>query len=254
MKIFNQPVGRMYVVTIILLILLAAASSYSLGIFPYSLILAVAVAASAELLASRFYLKHRLRIPFSAIITGLIIGSIAPPNAYLVVITASMAAILSKLFIKVKSVNIFNPATVGLLAALAVFSVGDQWWAASNYNIFGMALTLAPILIISAYEARRLTASLAFIAATFVMAALLNGTGLAAAAILAYALGINYYFAFIMLSDPKTSPSKKSVQLAYGVSMALLVLGLSIFRVSYAFLVALLIGNLFYALYRVRRK
>jgi enediyne biosynthesis protein E5 len=208
-------------------------------------------------LALRQYLKQKHRIPFSAIITGMIIGSIAPLNApFLLVAIASLAAILSKHFIKVKHNPIFNPATLGLVIGLAAFGLGDVWWASGSYSVSGFTFSLAPLLIIAAYQSRRLYASAAFITAILAISIVLTGASSidSLGGIDALIFGVNYYFAFLMLADPKTSPHKTSLQVAYGILIALLYSGFAIYRIHYAFLLALLVGNLLYALYRIKMK
>jgi Na+-translocating ferredoxin:NAD+ oxidoreductase RnfD subunit len=252
MKILNQPVSAMYIWAIALLSVLAAISSYALHALPLPLILAVAIAGIIEILIRKLYLKHAFKIPYSGLITGLIIGSVAPINAPLpLILIASVIAVVSKFFIQFKNSNIFNPATLGLVIALPIFGLGDEWWVASNYNIYGIAITLTPILIILAYEARRLPTALSFIGAS-VMLALVMGMGsqLSLTAIAALLFGINYFFAFVMLVEPKTSPHNNYAQVAYGLSLAVLYIAFALLRMPYPLLVVLLIGNLFYLLYR----
>ena len=253
MKIFNQTVASMYVWSIVLLIVLAGISSYTLNQFPLSLILAVIVSAFVEILITKFYLKRSLKIPFFGIITGLIIGSVAPYNASFIVITAaSLVAILSKFFLKVRKINVFNPAALGLLVSLAAFSIGDQWWAASNYNIYGWTISLALLFIIPAYKARRLVLSISFIAAFIVADLALSNLSnpLSLSSLDTVFFTTNFLFAFIMLPEPKTSPNKNTAQVVYGVSTAILYSALATYKVAYPLFAALLLGNIIYALAR----
>lgn len=250
MKILNQPVSRMYILSIALLSILAAISSYTLHAFPLPLICAVAIAGILEILIGKSYLKHAFKVPYSGLITGLIIGSVAPINAPLfLVLIASTIAVVSKFFIQYKSSNVFNPAALGLIIALPIFGLGDEWWIASNYNIYGIAITLTPILIILAYEARRLAAAAAFVLASFALALIVEmGSALSITTIVTLLFGINYFFAFVMLIEPKTSPRKNYSQVLYGVSLAALYMAFAFFRVPYSLLVVLLTGNVFYLL------
>ncbi len=242
----------MYILSIALLSTLAAISSYTLHVFPLSLICAVAIAGILEILIRKFYLKHAFKMPYSGLITGLIIGSVAPINvSLLLVLIASTIAVVSKFFIQYKSSNIFNPAALGLIIALPIFGLGDEWWIASNYNIYGIAITLTPILIILAYKARRLAAAAAFVLASLALALLMEmGSKLSITAIVTLLFGINYLFAFVMLVEPKTSPHKNSSQVVYGALLAILYMAFASFRIPYSLLAALLIGNVFYLLYR----
>lgn len=179
MKILGQPVSSMYVWAIVLLSILAVISSYTLHTFPLALIFAVAASGAMEMLVNGYHLKHEFKIPYSGLITGLIIGSVAPINApILLVVIASLAAVISKFFIQYRSTNVFNPATLGLIIALPIFGLGDEWWIAGNYNVYNVAIALTPILIILAYEARRLPTALSFIAVSFLLYSIMNANPL----------------------------------------------------------------------------
>ena len=252
MRILNQPISSMYIWAIAPLSILAIISSYTLHIFPLPLIFAVIIAAIIEISIRKFYLKQTLKFPFSGLITGLIIGSVAPINApLLLILIAATIAVASKFLIQYKSSNIFNPATIGLIVALPIFGLGDEWWVASNYNIYGMAITLTPVLIILAYEAKRIPTAITFVVVSFMLALILGRSGdVSLAGITTLLLGINYYFAFVMLVEPKTSPYNKYAQVAYGAAIALLYLALASLRVAYPLLIALLIGNILYLIYK----
>lgn len=254
MKILNQPVSDMYLWSIALILVLAILSSYTLHTFPLALIAAVVICSATEILIRRLYLKHVFKIPWSGIITGLIIGSIAPINSPLLLVTvAAIMAIISKFFIQYKNSNILNPAAIGLLVALPIFGLGDEWWVASNYNVLGIAITLTPVLIILAYEAKRLPAALSFVAGSLIIDIAAGGI-LSPSNVVASIFSINYFFAFVMLVEPKTSPNGRYAQIAYGGAISVLFLAFALLSVPYSFLVALLSGNVCYAVYRMYGK
>ncbi|MDE1823159.1 MAG: RnfABCDGE type electron transport complex subunit D [Candidatus Micrarchaeota archaeon] len=255
MKILNQDIGSVYIWAIALLTLLACLSSYALRSFPLPLIVSVAAAALAETTLSGLVRRQRTQIPFSGIITGLIIGSVAPINApLLVVIAASLIAVLSKFFIKAKHSNVFNPAAFGLLIALSFFGIGDEWWAATSYNLHGFVLSATPLLAIAAYKARRLAASLSFAAVSIAIYLVSSHSGISSVSIDTLLFSVNYYFAFVMLADPKTSPHGRAMQVIYGVSVAMLYAMLAVYAAPYPAFIALLTGNLLYALYRILKR
>lgn len=253
MRILNQTISSMYLWAIALLSAVIAISAYTLRIVPYSLLLAVGVSAFLEFAISRFYLKRQPRIPVSGIITGMIIGSVAPiTGSFLLVIAASVIAIVSKFVIKSRHVNILNPAAFGLLASMFVFGVGGQWWAAANYNVYGVALSLTVVLVIAAYEARRWISSLVFIAVTLAFSVFYKGIlTLSLSSLAAAFFGINFFFAFVMLAEPKTSPAGKYGQIAFGALVAFAYAALAIYKMQYPLLEALLIGNVIYLAYKL---
>lgn len=244
MRILGQPVSSIYIWAIALLSALAVISSYTLHVFPIALIFAVAASGTIEILIRKYYLKHPFKMPYSGLITGLIIGSVAPINAsILLVVIASLIAAVSKFFIQYRSTNIFNPATLGLILALPLFGLGDEWWVASNYNVYGIAVTLTPILIILAYEARRLPTALSFVAVSFMLYLIMNASQLSTTSAVSIFFSINFFFAFVMLVEPKTSPHNTYAQFAYGASLAILYLAFAYLRFSYPLLAVLLIGE-----------
>ncbi len=241
----------MYIWAIVLLSALAIISSYTLHTFPLALISAIIASGIMEILIRKYYLKHAFKIPYSGLITGLIIGSVVPINApILLIIIASLIAVASKFFIQYKSTNIFNPATLGMIAALPLFGLGDEWWVASNYNIYGIAITLTPVLIILAYEARRLPTAISFVVVSFFLYIITNASQLSLATAVSILFSINFFFAFVMLIEPKTSPHNNYAQLAYGASLAVLYLVFAYLGLAYPLLIVLLVGNLSYLLYR----
>ena len=255
MKVFGHTVARMYISVIVLLTLLAAATSYLLREFPYALIFAVVVCAIIEIIIRKYYQKQKFRIPFSGIITGLIIGCVAPIGVPLIPIFIACAiAVLSKFFIKIKSSNIFNPAAFGLFG-LGILSIGSSWWATTDVNVYGIAISLSIVLVIAAFESRRLALALSFI----ITSALLSILATPPFTIGNLAIGfisVNYFFAFLMLTEPKTSPPKNKSQIAYGIYVAVIyfilvvVLPPSIYVAELIIFASLLLGNLTYALSR----
>lgn len=246
----------MYYVTIALLLLLAAVASIGRG-FPVNLVIAAATVAVLDVAIKKVMLKRKPVMPLSAIISGLIIGSIAPFSASpLVVIVASAVAMLSKFFIRLKGTHIFNPATLGLLVSLALFAKGDEWWAAiASVNVLGYSLLLMPILVIASYKALKLSTAVPFLAA---IAILFHLTGIAPlnslSGLLPFLESLPYYFAFIMVSEPRTSPYARNEQIAFGTGVAVLSAILFLYTSFYPVFVALLLGNLAYALYRRRNE
>ncbi len=251
MKLFGQTVASMYLWAIALLLLLAVYSSYSINQFPFPLIVAAILAPVIELAVLKIS-KKQMKVPWSGIITGLIIGEVAPVNAPLAAIAVACAiAILSKYFIRIKSSNVFNPATIGMLISFAIFAIGDEWWGAGTISLYSIAIPASIVLVIAAYEAKRLMTAISFIVSVIILSVFFTGnTSLSSIGVTI--LGVNYFFALLMLADPKTSPHKNRAQVVYGTAMGILYSILAIFGVAYSYFMALLIGNLVYALYRNR--
>ncbi|MDE1865365.1 MAG: RnfABCDGE type electron transport complex subunit D [Candidatus Micrarchaeota archaeon] len=127
MKLGGHHIAMMHLVALILLVALAAYGAYASRVFPVSLIVAVVSCCLIDM-AIGFYHKKGQRVPWSALITGVIIGSVAPIAApVLLVVVASLVAELTKHFLKMRSRHFLNPAVAGLLVALPAFGAGDEW-------------------------------------------------------------------------------------------------------------------------------
>lgn len=253
MKALRSYVASMYPVTGFLLLLLAAVASYNLRAFPASLVAAIAACALLDSAIKKLFIRKELKFPSSAVISGIIIGSIAPLNAPVTaILAASAVAIASKYVLRINKRHIFNPATLGLLVSLFLFGLGDVWWAASGFSFAGFAVPVTFLLIIASYKAGKLKVALPFLLVTAVLYAATQFVKVpfTATGLLAFATSLPFYFAFIMLSEPKTSPYAPREQVVFGAAVALLVFLLDSSHVKYPFFIALLAGNLGYALYR----
>ncbi len=249
--------NTIYAWAFFVLLLCAAASAYALGIFPAGLVVAI-IACSALDLAVKKFLKKSLSFPSSAAITGIIIGSIAPIDAPVAfILLASSAAIASKYLLRLDRRHIFNPAALGMLFSLALFGLGDVWWAAAaSVKLAGISFPLALLLVIPNYRALKLVVSLPFLAAIAVAYAATRfvAAPLAASGLFNLFGSLPFYFAFIMLSEPKTSPNAVREQLVFGIAAAAAVFALDYAHVRYSFLIALLAANLAYAIFRAVKK
>lgn len=254
----------MYYVTIAVLAVVAVSQSIGRG-FPINLVVAVLTTSVLDVAIKGLWLKRRPAMPLSAIITGLIIGSVSVNAPVIGVFVASILAIFSKFVIKLKGSHIFNPAVFGVVISQFASPAAhgpvahESARAVEGFSVGGLtvALPLVPLLILANWRARKLWISIPFLAAS---ALLYYFTGLAnldssnAQDIFKFLAVLPYYFAFIIISEPKTTPYAKIEQVVFGVGIAALsVLPLIIFGFysHVVALIALLLGNLIYAIYRV---
>ncbi len=255
MKILNHHVSRMYITTILILLALVVESSYVLSTIPLGFIVAVIICSMTEVGIDTLYLNKQPRIPYSGIITGMIIGSVAPINApLLMIIFASLIAIFSKFFIKSKNTNVFNHATLGLVVCFVIFGFNDQWWTAGTANAYGLVIPLSLALVLCAFEARRLVLAFSFVIAVAILTLQLTHatTQNISQRIIVDFLSINYFFTLLMLVEPKTSPPKESTQIVYGTFVAIAYYILALLGIPLALLSSLLLGNIAFAVYKLR--
>lgn len=249
----------MHYVTIEVLIVVAVVGSLGRG-FLVNIIAAVLAASALDIALKMLWLKQRLTLPLSAIITGLIVGLVTPFGTnILAVIIPSVLAVLSKFFIRMKGSHVFNPAVFGVVASMLLFSsiashvppeAAGHMSSGANIGGFAVNLLLVPLLVYASYSARKLWISIP----NLITAGLLYFfTGLATANSLIQALP--YFFSFIIASEPKTTPNTRNQQIIFGIGIAILPFFPLLIGQSYdhvGALVSLLIGNLAFAVCRSR--
>ena len=168
--------------------------------------------------------SRRLRIPTSALLSGLIIFFILSTNeSWLVVGWTSCFAILSKRIVRIQREHIFNPAALALVWAPIAFGSGESWWG-------GLAdlswAWIALLLVVGAFVTDRLNKFplvLTFLATYFgffTLASLPNPHSVAEMFREPF-LQAAVFLAFFMLTDPPTSPNRYADQVWFGLLAAL---------------------------------
>lgn len=190
------------------------------------------------------YFRGRVHLSKSAAITGLLIGSILQPAGLEVFVFAGVVAIVSKHVIRLKGGNIFNPAALGIILSIYLFSVADIWWSSAQ---------IIPVIILGllvAGKIGKLRLALSFLIVFFILGFIqllpIQGFSLANASLSFFNLPL--FMAFFMVTEPKTTPFQK--QLVFGPLFAIVVFAFLFAGVPSFLLVGLLAGNLIAALYR----
>ena len=169
----------------------------------------------------------------SATITALILTLIVGPVSLLeniwVLGFISTVAMASKYFLAVRKKHIFNPAAMAVLLSAILLKYGASWWIGSMYTL--PFIILGGLLVLAKIKRFELAASFLFV----------------------YFLGTNsfpvpplWFFVFVMLVEPLTSPSTKVKQIVFGgfVALTYLLLPKVIPGYAYGLETALLAGNL----------
>lgn len=187
----------------------------------------------------------------SSLITGSILSLIFTPRPlteYQVFLPAVFAiaifAMASKYLLSIEYKHIFNPVIIGAIVSSFVLKVSASWWIGSTVML--PAVIFGGLLIVR--KIRR-----ADIAFSFIIAALL-GTILYGAEpgfrmeIIKETL-INsplFFFAFVMITEPLTTPPTRDLRIIYGALTGFLFVPLAHFGPLYSTPeLALLLGNLF---------
>lgn len=142
----------------------------------------------------------KIYLPFSAIVSGLIIGLILDDTLGLFYLCiAVFAAFISKHFIKVQSRHIFNPAAFGLFVSSVLFHSSISWWSVIGAKTYALPLIfLLPVL----KRLRRLHIPLIFLGGVFIY--LTFTTGIQSSLFL-MTDGSLLFFALVMLTEPMTT-------------------------------------------------
>jgi Na+-translocating ferredoxin:NAD+ oxidoreductase RnfD subunit len=224
--------------------------------------LGAAVAAAALLdLALSALLRRRLIWPDGAALTGIICALvIALRDRWWLAAAAALIGVGSKHLLRTRRVHLFNPAALGLLLSLWLFSSSQSWWG-------GLpdlpAASLLPLILAGAWLARyvgKLPQVLAFMGTYFGLfsatAFFSMGGGMRLAEVYRVPfLNAALFFAFFMLTDPPTSAGRHEDQLVFGalVGAIAFTLFLTVHDLSFL-LLALLAANVWLADRRRRRE
>lgn len=194
------------------------------------------------------------KIPFSTggVITGLIIADVLSglTPGYVVIATTAIA-LLSKHLLKRGRKPIFNPAAVGLLVSLGIFSSAQSWWAGMPLMSWWHVLLLLTVGIFVAVRVKKYTQVLVFLATylilLFFMAAYHLGlpTATPADALRTPFINAALFMGFFMLTDPPTTPGTVPGQIQFSVIVAVVAVFIFSRVGGLAYLLAgLLAGNL----------
>jgi len=206
--------------------------------FIFSAITALASAIITDLICS--YVKNgKFSISGSSTVSALIIGFVlAGDNPWWIIVSASLFAILSKYLIRFNKKHIFNPAAFGIFLSILFFGANTQWKGTFLWYI------LLPAGLYFTYKIRKLELIVGyFITALglFGIQAVLNKVPLID--IFGY---LSYFYIFVMLIEPKTTPIKPLAKLVFGIAAAGLIFIFIQAQVKFdSELAALLILNLF---------
>lgn len=177
--------------------------------------LAVFFALSIESVILYFKTKA-WKITASSLITGLIIGAVlSSDQSWWKFFVACALAILSKYLIVFKKKHIFNPAVFGIFLTLILFGAFTQWKGTYAWYV------LLPGGIYFAQKLGKLNIIIGYFLASFV---LFGAQAIMHRIPLGHILGyLSYFYIFVMIIEPKTSPVKPVAQIIFGAGIAVLI-------------------------------
>lgn len=180
--------------------------------FLFTTLLTVVSALCVETLI--LYFKSRVfQVTESALITGLIIGYVlSSQEPWWKLVFASTAAILSKHLIRFRGKHIFNPAGFGVFFYLVLLGASTQWRGTYLWYV------IAPFGVYFTYKIKKLEV----ISGYAVISLLLFGTQAIShkVPLLSIFGYFSYFYIFVMVIEPKTTPAKPIGKYLFGAGTA----------------------------------
>ncbi len=182
-------------------------------------LICVAIAFAASVLTDTVINYSKIRQIFfsdSSMVTGMILGYVLSCDlSWWLIIIAAVVSIGSKHIVRLNYKHIFNPAAFGIVLLTLWFGIITQWKAAYMWYI------MVPAGIYFSLRVNRLWTVLSYLFASLILygsQSLLYNTSLLQ--VIGY---LNYFFIFIIMTEPLTTPCKKWHQIIFGSFTALAV-------------------------------
>ncbi len=253
---FKTPKGLLLVILAILIAI--AAPGEGLRTVAPGLLSAVVAAGLADLAILRVR-KNVWEFPSGAVLTAMIAAMVLrAQEPWYVVCVISVIAVVSKCVIRTRMANVFNPAALAIVGTFYVFHTGQSWWGALTEVPLALQLVLVVAGVFITDRINKMPLVLAFLGAYFLLftaTAFVTDPRRVAEIYRSPDIEAVLFFAFIILTDPPTSPAKYPDQIVCGVIVA--VVSYVLFEwagVVYYLLAGVLAGNVWEAWRRVNRR
>jgi Na+-translocating ferredoxin:NAD+ oxidoreductase RnfD subunit len=157
-----------------------------------------------------------VKITGSSVITGLIIGYVlSSDEAWWKFVFAAAAAIISKYLFRFRRKHIFNPAAFGLFLTIIFSAATTQWKGTYAWYI------LLPFGLYFTYKIRKLEIIAGY---ALVSLGLFGIQALLQKVPLWHIFGyLSYFYIFVMVIEPKTTPVRPLGKFLFGASVAALI-------------------------------
>lgn len=194
---------------------------------PFSIIFSATVLVTVSFAANKVFAKI-FNVPanieslyISALILALIITPAQSIQEAIFLGLAAVLAMASKYILAINKKHIFNPAAIAVFLMAIVINQPASWWVGS-FAMIPVTL-LGGLLIVKKIQKTDLVFSF-LVTALFAIVtfAILNGSNLLAILNQALLHSALLFFAFVMLTEPLTTPPSKRMQLFYAVLVGLL--------------------------------
>jgi enediyne biosynthesis protein E5 len=221
---------------------------------------AAAVAALADV-AFSLVLSEKLIVPTSALLTGLIVGMVLSPQESInIAVAIAGLAIAAKHLLRTTKSHIFNPAALALVLAPSLFGSGESWWGAAAGLPTPLVVAVLIVGMLTADRVNKMPQVFSFLGVYFGLISAMAWRHLGDPIQIASFyrdpfLNSVLFFAFFMLTDPPTSPTRFKDQVIFGSGVALAALAIELHRDTVTYLLlALLPANVWWAWRRLATK
>jgi Na+-translocating ferredoxin:NAD+ oxidoreductase RnfD subunit len=163
-----------------------------------------------------FYKTKKLQITDSALTSGMIIGYVlSAESAWWMFLAVAAFTVGLKRILRFRGKNLLNPAALGIFLAALLLKGTTEWKGAYEWYL------LVPAGFYIVYKIKKMEIVWGYFAMSllfFIPQALAQGTSL-----LNIPGYFNYFFIFIMLIEPKTTPPTRWPKVVFGAGVAVLV-------------------------------
>jgi Na+-translocating ferredoxin:NAD+ oxidoreductase RnfD subunit len=246
--------------TLLLLLLTAiAAPGEGAGVTMRNMGAAVLAAGIVDLCILRWR-NGAWEYPSGAVLTAMIVCMVMrAQEPWLVPVTTSVVAVLSKYVIRTRHANVFNPAALALVLMVYLMPHGQSWWGAlpEVAPLWLRAVLLAGGLYLTS-RVNKLPLVLVFLGVYFCLftaTAFLGDARHVAEIFRSPDIDAALYFTLVILTDPPTSPPKYHGQWIFAVIAAVISYAVfMLFGEAWFLLAGVLVGNVWEAWQRVHRR
>ena len=228
------------ILVLVFLWLAALVHEFRMGLVT-SVMVAVAASVGLDALITWFRTKTTV-VSLSSVVTGLLIGLVFDPFAGPVAtLTACAIASLVKAYLgRGEHRHVFNPAALGVVVSSLLFGRSVAWWGVSwgILPVVILAVGMLPIL----WRLHRQWMPITFLVLYYFLTRSISLTF----------DGTVFFFAFVMLPEPRTAPMQGAWVWGWGALVGLLVFVQNLLGIGVGdpLLLALLVANLYSFLYK----
>jgi enediyne biosynthesis protein E5 len=246
-KFLRTPKGLLTAI-LAFLILLAAPHNRT---FAIGLGRAIAAAGALDAVILRVR-KKAWEYPSGAVLSAAIVVMVLRwQEPWYVTTVTSVIAVVSKYLFRARRANVFNPAALAMVASYYLFHAGQSWWGAQTDGEGLAKLVLFAAGVFITNRVNKMPLVLTFLGAYFLLFAVAAFVGdpLAVAEVFRTPdLEAVLYFAFFILTDPPTSPTRYRDQVICGAIVAAVSYAcFALAGVVYYLLAGVLAGNVWEA-------